>query len=239
MINGALGKHTLLGWCLIWKLRWCRFQFWMRDELKNLSDVLWEVILKGQFLSLYQGTGTKKLQFFIAQFIYLYEYSYFKRLYSENSGSKSIGTKAKLIVVATARACTAIITQPLDIASSRMQTSAFGKSKGLWKNSYRGHLENEIDICMYLQYKFFDKLKQRLLKEKHKTWEKSSSPETLFGFSAFVLGVVSKSIATFMTYPAIRCLIVLLNSYDIMIQAANSDDDAERKKPQPNSFVYM
>ncbi|KAL5554679.1 hypothetical protein UlMin_042080 [Ulmus minor] len=195
-----------------WQHRWC-----LKEKVfKNLSDVLWEAIFKGQFLLLYHGLGTKNLQSFIAQFVYFYGYSYFKRLYLEKSGSKSIGTKANLIV-------------PLDIASSRMQTSAFGKSKGQWKDSYRGHLENEIDICMYLQYTMFDQLKQRLLKEKHKTREKSSSLETLFGFSAFVLGVVSKSIATFLTYPAIRCLLVVLNSYDIMIQSANSEDNAEAK----------
>lgn len=78
---------------------------------RNLSDVLWEAISNRQVLSLYQGLGTKNLQSFIAQFVYFYGYSYFKRLYLERSGYKKIGTKANLVIAAAAGACTAIVTQ--------------------------------------------------------------------------------------------------------------------------------
>lgn len=77
----------------------------------NLSDVLLEAISGGKILSLYQGLGTKNLQSFIAQFVYFYGYSYFKRLYLERSGAKSIGTRANLLIAAAAGACTAITTQ--------------------------------------------------------------------------------------------------------------------------------
>lgn len=80
---------------------------------RNLLDVMWEAISNRQVLSLYQGLGTKNLQSFIAQFIYFYGYSYFKRLYLSRSHQKTIGTKANLIVAAAAGACTAIITQVL------------------------------------------------------------------------------------------------------------------------------
>lgn len=79
--------------------------------IRNLSDVFWEAISTRQVLSLYQGLGTKNLQSFVAQFVYFYGYSYFKRLYLKRSGSKSIGTKANLIIAAAAGAFTAIITQ--------------------------------------------------------------------------------------------------------------------------------
>ena len=78
---------------------------------RNLSDVFWEAISSRQVLSLYQGLETKNLQSFISQFVYFYGYSYFKRLYLETSGSKSIGTTANLILAAAAGACTAIATQ--------------------------------------------------------------------------------------------------------------------------------
>lgn len=78
---------------------------------RNLSDVLWEAISTRQVLSLYQGLGTKNLQSFVSQFVYFYGYSFFKRLYLENSGNKSIGTKANLVVAAAAGACTVIVTQ--------------------------------------------------------------------------------------------------------------------------------
>ncbi|KAL5995930.1 NAD(+) salvage pathway protein [Asimina triloba] len=66
-------------------------------------------------------------------------------LYLRNSGAKSLGTKANLIVAAAAGACTCIITQPLDTASSRMQTSAFGKSKGLWETLSEGSWSDAFD----------------------------------------------------------------------------------------------
>lgn len=55
-----------------------------------------------------------------------------------------------------------------------------------------------------MQYTVFDQLKQRLLKGKQKTTGKDTSPIVLSAFSAFVLGALSKSIATVLTYPAIR-----------------------------------
>lgn len=78
---------------------------------RNLLDVLREAISSHQVLSLYQGLGTKNLQSFIAQFVYFYGYSYFKRLYLVRSGTKRIGTTANLVLAAAAGACTAIVTQ--------------------------------------------------------------------------------------------------------------------------------
>ncbi|RVW55533.1 Retrovirus-related Pol polyprotein from transposon RE2 [Vitis vinifera] len=268
-----------------------------------------------------KGLGTKNLQSFISQFVYFYGYSFFKRLYLEKSGAKTIRTKANLIVAAAAGACTVLMTQasptlmytegiqwvkerptqlidrvqkakrvktrkkdnrmilfnyfyllslftsfllrrfqspfhfsmsdalicdltlqPLDTASSRMQTSAFGKSKGLWKTLSEGTWKEAFDglgISLLLtanpsiQYTVFDQLKLRLLKGKlsNKTGTESS-PEALSAFSAFVLGAVSKCIATTVTYPAIRC--------KVMLQAAESDRrwDDQRSSTPKNSVRY-
>ncbi|GJX49858.1 peroxisomal adenine nucleotide carrier 1 [Tanacetum coccineum] len=205
----------------------------------KLSDVLWEAVSTGQVLSLYQGLGTKNLQSFIAQFVYFYGYSYFKRLYQKKYGTKSIGTKANLLLAASAGACTAIITQPLDTASSRMQTSAFGRSKGLWSMLTEGSWSEAFDglgISLLLtsnpaiQYTVFDQLKQKLLDGQLKKAGIGSSPESLSAFSAFLLGAISKSIATVLTYPAIRC--------KVMIQAADSsDDDTKENKKKPRKTI--
>ncbi|KAM5561278.1 peroxisomal adenine nucleotide carrier 1 [Rosa sericea] len=236
--SGAIG--SLLSTTILYPLDTCktRYQADVRanDQAKyrNLSDVFWEAISTRQVLSLYQGLETKNLQSFISQFVYFYGYSYFKRLYLETSGSKSIGTTANLILAAAAGACTAIATQPLDTASSRMQTSAYGKSKGLWKTLTEGSWTDAFDglgISLLLtanpaiQYTVFDQLKQRLLKGKQDKSAKGSSPEALSAFSAFVLGAASKSVATVLTYPAIRC--------KVMIQAADPDDDDKTKEARP------
>ncbi|KAH1033110.1 hypothetical protein J1N35_045284 [Gossypium stocksii] len=242
--SGAIG--SLLSTTILYPLDTCKTKYQAevqahgQRKYRNLSDVLWEAVSTGQVRSLYQGLGTKNLQSFIAQFVYFYGYSYFKRLYLENSGSKSIGTKVNLILAAGAGACTAIVTQPLDTASSRMQTSAFGKSKGLWKTLTEGTLSDAFDglgISLLLtsnpaiQYTVFDQLKQRLLKQKLKKADHDSSPVVLSAFTAFLLGAISKSIATFLTYPAIRC--------KVMIQAADpeddDDDDDKTKRAQSKS----
>ncbi|KAL2491890.1 Peroxisomal adenine nucleotide carrier 1 [Abeliophyllum distichum] len=232
--SGAIG--AVVSTTILYPLDTCKAKYQAENEIahgkrkyRNLSDVLWEAISTRQVLSLYQGVGTKNLQSFIAQFVYFYGYSYFKRLYLERTGSKSIGTKANLILAAAAGACTAIVTQPLDTVSLRMQTSAFGKSKGLWSTLSQGSWGETFDglgISLLLtsnpavQYTVFDQLKDRLLKRNQKI-EKGLSPEVLSAFSAFVLGALSKSIATVLTYPAIRC--------KVMIQAADNDDNVDKQ----------
>ncbi|KAG9457937.1 hypothetical protein H6P81_002445 [Aristolochia fimbriata] len=236
--SGAVG--ALLSTTILYPLDTCKTKYQAEvqaqghQKYRNLTDVLWEAISTRQVLSLYQGLGTKNLQSFISQFIYFYGYSYFKRLYLEKSGSKSLGTTANLFVAAAAGACTAIVTQPLDTASSRMQTSEFGKSKGLletlsgrsWSEAFDG-----LGISLLLtsnpsiQYTVFDQLKERLLKNNQGN-PSESAPVALSAFNAFVLGAVSKSIATCITYPAIRC--------KVMIQASDSESE-ETKNPNPKA----
>lgn len=241
--SGAVG--ALVSTTILYPLDTCKTKYQAevsghhQQKYRNISDVLWEAISTNQVLSLYQGLGTKNLQSFISQFVYFYGYSFFKRLYLEKSGAKTVRTKANLIVAAAAGACTVLMTQPLDTASSRMQTSAFGKSKGLWKTLSEGTWKEAFDglgISLLLtanpsiQYTVFDQLKLRLLKGKlsNKTGTESS-PEALSAFSAFVLGAVSKCIATTATYPAIRC--------KVMLQAAESDKDGTTKEAQPRKTV--
>lgn len=240
--SGAVG--ALLSTTILYPLDTCKTKYQAearahgQQKYRKLSDVLLEAISTGQVISLYQGLGTKNLQSFISQFVYFYSYSYLKRLYIVKRGTKSIGTSANLVIAAAAGACTAVVTQPLDTASSRMQTSAFGKSKGLcetlregtWMEAFDG-LGISLLLCSNpaIQYTVFDQLKNRLLKGQitNKTGA-VSTPAALSAFTAFVLGAISKSIATCLTYPAIRC--------KIMIQAAdpieNGETDARRKSPK-------
>ncbi|KAK6146092.1 hypothetical protein DH2020_019961 [Rehmannia glutinosa] len=239
--SGAVG--SLVSTTILYPLDTCKTKYQAENrahhhqKYRNISDVLWEAISTRQVLSLYQGLGTKNFQSFISQFIYFYGYSFFKRLYLRKSGYKSIGTKANLIIAAAAGACTVVVTQPLDTASSKMQTSEFGKSKGLWKSlSERTWTEafDGLGISLLLtanpsiQYTAFDQLKQRLLKAKMRKRRDDdvtlTSPEALSAFSAFVLGAVSKCIATCLTYPAIRC--------KVMIQSAESDENKDDEAQQ-------
>ncbi|CAO2832092.1 unnamed protein product [Amaranthus hypochondriacus] len=226
--SGAIG--ALVSTTVLYPLDTCKTKYQAearshhQQRYRNLSDVLWEAIQNGQVLSLYQGLVTKNLQSVIQQFVYFYGYSFLKRLYLKRSNSKSMGTVANLIVAAAAGACTSIITQPLDTASSKMQTSEFGKSKGLWKTLTEGKWSDSFDglgISLLLtanpsiQYTVFDQLKNRLLKANSR--KSDSSPQALSASTAFLLGALSKTIATCLTYPAIRCKVV--------IQAAETEEE--------------
>lgn len=232
--SGAIGG--LVSTTILYPLDTCKTKYQAevqaggRQKYRYLSDVLWEAVSTRQIHSLYQGLGTKNLQSFISQFIYFYSYSYFKRFYLKQSTKKYMGTQANLVVAAAAGACTALITQPLDTASARMQTSAFGKSKGLWQTLSEGSWKEAFDglgVSLLLtsnpaiQYTVFEQLKQRLLRRQKRNRNDSvtaeSSPIVISAFAAFLLGAFSKTIATVLTYPAIRC--------KVMIQAAEPDKD--------------
>eukprot|EP01018_Ginkgo_biloba_P015000 Gb_01782 [translate_table: standard] len=236
--SGAVGG--LLSTTILYPLDTCKTKYQAevqagdRQKYRYLSDVLWEAVSTRQIHSLYQGLGTKNLQSFISQFIYFYGYSYFKRLYLQQSRNKYMGAKANLVVAAAAGACTALITQPLDTASARMQTSAFGKSKGLWETLTEGSWKEAFDglgVSLLLtsnpaiQYTVFEQLKQRLVKRQNRsrtdTVMAESSPVVISAFAAFLLGALSKTMATILTYPAIRC--------KVMIQAAEPDEDKQLK----------
>ncbi|KAK6930003.1 LOW QUALITY PROTEIN: Mitochondrial substrate/solute carrier [Dillenia turbinata] len=146
----------------------------------------------------------------MSQFLYFYGYSFLKRLYLDKTGAKSIGTKANLIMAAAAGACNVIIIQPLDIASSKMRTSAFGKSKGLWATLSEGTWKDifvGLGVSLLLtsnpsiQYNVFDQLKQRMLKGKLR----GKRPQKLF--RPFSFCALSKCIASSVTYPAIRTVL--------------------------------
>ncbi|RVW53482.1 Peroxisomal adenine nucleotide carrier 1 [Vitis vinifera] len=221
----------------------CLFDSTCFGVCRNLSDVLWEAISTRQIVSLYQGLGTKNLQSFIAQFVYFYGYSCFKRLYLERSGFNSIGTKANLILAAAAGACTAIVTQ---ILASFLFYYALGFQLMLHLVAYGSpgySLLKDADKCFWeikrawqtltagTWSEAFDGLGISLLlttnpaiQRNQNITEKGSSPEALSALSAFMLGAISKSIATFLTYPAIRC--------KVMIQAADTSDDEAKKAPQ-------
>jgi hypothetical protein len=63
-----------------------------------------------------------------------------------------------------------------------------------------------LGICL-LQYTAFDQLKQRIIqrqRRKNGGSAEDNSRVALSAFSAFLLGAISKSIATVLTYPLIR-----------------------------------
>ena len=122
-----------------------------------------------------------------------------------------------------------------------------------------------VGFCR-VQYTVFDQLKQRIIQRQRRKNGGSADDNSrvaLSAFSAFLLGAVSKSIATVLTYPLIRsvnfswatevylglttcfCLLMLSNdllSYyksssnrcKVMIQAADLDEDEDDESERPS-----
>lgn len=225
--SGAVGG--LLSTSMLYPLDTCKTKYQAEAragkhrKYRSPADVFKEALQSRQLFSLYQGLETKNLQSFVSQFIYFYSYSYIKNIYLKRSRKERMGTGANLIVAAAAGACTAIITQPLDTASARMQTRSFGKSRGLWETLTAGGWRRAYDglgASLVLtsnpavQYTVFEQLKNRLVRTQRAQAAamgnpESASPVVLSALVAFLLGALSKTIATIVTYPAIRCKVLL------------------------------
>ncbi|MCO5611695.1 hypothetical protein L7F22_065953 [Adiantum nelumboides] len=238
--SGAVGG--LLSTTILYPLDTCKTKYQAEArtskyrKYRSPLDVFKEAFQSRQLLSLYQGLGTKNLQSFVSQFIYFFSYGYIKNVYLRRTQKKKMGTGANLIVAAAAGACTAIITQPLDTASARMQTSSFGMSRGLWETLSAGDWRQAFDglgASLVLtsnpavQYTVFEQLKSRLVAKQRAESTSSrlmdgTSPIVLSAFAAFLLGALSKTVATVVTYPAIRCK-VLLQVWE------RKDDETEQK----------
>ncbi|KAH9605606.1 hypothetical protein KSS87_018741 [Heliosperma pusillum] len=77
----------------------------------------------------------------------------------------------------------------------------------------------DIGVIKFDGFTVFDQLKNKLLTRRlaTKNTVSESSPQALSASTAFLLGALSKSIATVLTYPAIRC--------KVMIQAAGGEEE--------------
>ncbi|KAH7424147.1 hypothetical protein KP509_12G092400 [Ceratopteris richardii] len=228
--SGAIGG--ILSTSILYPLDTCKTKYQAEARIGNTRKYR-EAKCSGQLLALYQGIGTKICQSFVSQFVYFYSYSFIKNLYLQQRNKKRMGTGANLAVAAAAGACTVIITQPLDTISARMQTSEFGRSQmywkalkeGDWRQAYDGLGASLMLTCNpAIQYTVYEQLRGRILRsnspQKSRSMTNSSdgSPLVLSAFLAFILGAVSKTIATVITYPAIRCKVILQASKSEEIQ---------------------
>lgn len=239
--SGAVGG--LLSTTVLYPLDTCKIKFQAEAceggeaKYRNLVDVLREAVSSGKVLSLYQGLGTKNVQSVIAGFVYFYSYSFFKGRFLKASNMQQLGLGTNLVVAAAAGTCTCIVTQPWDTISARMQTSKPGESPSLLAVLKEGGLLRAFDglgVSLLLtcnpaiQYTVYEQLKDRLLnwkRQKQRSRESvemnSGLPVVLSAFSAFMLGALSKTIATVLTYPAIRC--------KVLMQRAETDEEKRRR----------
>lgn len=250
---GAVGG--LLSTTLLYPLDTCKTKFQAeaeaqgRQRYRNLFDVLHEAVSSGRVLSLYQGLPTKNVHSVLTGFVYFYSYSFIRSRYLAATAADQLGLLANLAVAASAGACTALVAQPWDTLSARMQTSRPGECKGFLAMLREGGLRQAYDgmgVSLMLtcnpaiQYTVFEQLKTRLLQ-----WNSSSSaskgsksarasapPAVLSAAAAFLLGALSKTIATVLTYPAIRCKVLMQRAETAEERRRREDGDGSAGPPK-------
>ncbi|GAQ78886.1 peroxisomal adenine nucleotide carrier [Klebsormidium nitens] len=239
---GAVG--SLLSTTLLYPLDTCKTRYQadnrqgVHKRYTSTLDVFHQALRNKQLGSLYQGLGTKNFQSVLAGFVYFYSYQYLKDWYIKRTGIKRMGMGANLLIAAAAGAINSIVIQPLDTASSRMQTMEAGKVRGFWTTLTKQSLGEAYDGLgasliltsnPAIQYTVFEQLRNAVLAVETRLYDASRTAAmeskaakgeawtrrdelpapALTAAMAFVIGALSKTVATVVTYPAIRAKVML------------------------------
>lgn len=156
---------------------------------------------------LYHGLFASLLAATTQNFVYFYSHSYFRSSYSSFFNLSSLNTPTELLIGGISGASSQVFTLPLSVITTRQQTctpqdrESFIKTllsivnqdgvQGLWRG-----LEASLILCVNpaITYGLFEKIKATLIID---------SSRHLSTFEAFFIGVVSKTLATIVTYPYI------------------------------------
>ncbi|GBG73966.1 hypothetical protein CBR_g17678 [Chara braunii] len=221
-VGGALGG--LVSTTVLYPLDTCKTIFQAeaetgdRRKYKSTWDVFRQFLERRDLACFYRGLWTKNVQSVISQFLYFYSYNYFKRAYLRRNKEPTLGPGANLVVAAAAGVCTVIVTQPLDTAAARLQTSQSSRRTGIkaalweqsWKEAYDGLTASLLLVsnpAVQRQKRWEDNLRRASSVAGNR--QMKLPPVALSAFAAFLIGALSKTAATVVTYPMIRVKLVL------------------------------
>jgi len=171
-------------------------------------DALTKIVADDGIRGLYAGINGSLIGVASTNFAYFYWYSVVRTLYiSSQKSSKSPSTMAELSLGAVAGAIAQVFTIPVAVVTTRQQTQGKGERKGLvdtgrdvvnsedgWTGLWRG-LKASLVLVVNpaITYGAYQRLKDGIFPNKVnlRPWE------------AFLLGAMSKSLATLATQPLI------------------------------------
>ena len=192
------------------------------------------------FLDLYTGIETKAVQTLVSQFLFFYTYEYIKKAWRRKLGGRPISPFHNVAIGMVAGCVNVLVTQPLDtFVTMKQSRSALAGARDPPRSKpasgvagYYAALGPSLFLSINpgLQYAIFDQVKSYVLARRQRRWKllgagKPSFPKALGAFEAFILGALSKSIATVVTYPAIRGKVVCQSN-----ASANGDGAATKFK---------
>ncbi|KAF0694332.1 Aste57867_14785 [Aphanomyces stellatus] len=177
-----------------------------KEERAPLPQLIQRIYEEEGVAGLFSGVGPKAAHTILSNFFYFYWYSWLKGAYERTRGP--LTTSANLAIGALAGAINMSITLPLDVISTRIQTSkdttisALAVVRQMYAEHgllsfWKGYVPSLVLVSNpSIFYTIFDRLKLRVARE-------------LSAMEAFVLAAIAKSIATVVTYPVIRAKVIM------------------------------
>lgn len=165
--------------------------------------------------ALYRGFFANMANTFIQQFAYFYWYTvvrtvYIKRVLRSTLANPALSTVTELALGAAAAALAQLFTTPMGVIATRQQIG--GTSKGEEDDSFLGHIRDiyrkegltgfwrglkpslVLTVNPAITYGVFERVKQVIL---------AASGDQMTPGKSFVIGALSKSLATVVTFPYI------------------------------------
>ncbi|CAK5268375.1 unnamed protein product [Mycena citricolor] len=219
----------------------------------SMLAVLIRILKKEGIFGWYRGFWATMINTFSMQYAYFFFYSMVRTSYIRHltrkipAGSKvpALSTAAELLLGAAAGALAQIFTIPVSVIATRQQvgrTSKEGESKpqddsffgvareiideegvgGLWLGIKPGLV---LTVNPAITYGVFERIKSLVIAGQ----AKAGGTEKLAAGSSFLIGAMSKTLATVVTYPYIMA--------KVRIQTRSADDDeaAQTHLPAPSS----
>ncbi|GAA5973390.1 hypothetical protein JCM11641_003108 [Rhodosporidiobolus odoratus] len=194
----------------------------------SARQMIFRILKEGGPAAFYRGFGANMLNTFSMQFAYFYFWTLVRSAYMKRFPNNALSTATELALGALAAALGQIFTIPVSVIATRQQLAHKALSfrtalahilrddgiTGLWRG-----LKPSLVLCVNpaITYGMFERLKVLVLKPGQK----------MTPFKAFLLGALSKTLATVVTYPYIMA--------KTRLQAGAGDHDEEvetAQKPQ-------
>lgn len=209
---------------------------------KNSLDCFKKILKRQGVAGLYKGLGSSLLSTAIQSFTYFYWYSFVRKLWRyvklKKLNIKNLinSTPEELLIGIIAAALGQLFTSPISVISTRQQTcpkknpTILKSAENIYKNDgitgfWRGlKVSLVLTINPSITYATFEKLRQILFNNKQK----------LKPYESFILGVVSKMLATFITQPLIISKAILQKN-----EGQNSNNKSEQLKSFQSVLIYL
>ena len=224
--------HVLFLRCLMALFVFAHPHYSLRQKVSNNTSAwaLAKHMYQTQGLSsFYHGIGPSAIQSATEKALYFFAYTLFKNIYYSTTQKAHMTPMTNLACGCAAEWAHLPITLPIDCLTTRIQTqSPTNKNESSYAllcamlsegGMYKG-IQAYTILCLKpaIQYTVYEQVKRLiLLSRHHKNNDQHAavvhmSEESLSALQAFILGMISRAIATILVFPYTRAKTILQNS---------------------------